>query len=55
MKKYATTQGGVGWSELATCVESIPDPVPPDTAGDWKMIGSVALELRNSCQTILWF
>lgn len=54
-KKYATTQGQVSWSDTAMFVESVPDPVPPGEQGDWKMVGSVVLELRNSCQLILWF
>lgn len=55
MKKYETTLGTVVWSELAMHVESVPDPVPLDAPGDWKMIGSVPLELRDSRQVILWF
>lgn len=55
LKKYATTQGQVSWSDTALFVESVPDPVPPDGSDDWKMVGSVALELRNSYQLILWF
>lgn len=55
MIKYGTTVGSVKWDEYAHRVTSYPDPEPPDSDPQWRLVSSVITEARSSESTILWF